>query len=183
MTALEIVFGKNYLTVPVLRRIRPVLSLVPKPFLVMTPMPDVSPSCVRSLEAQLLAPAILGKSIKPQTNQDSSVSRVDSPKAHPRADQQGVSIPAVRSLIFRLSAVTGSLSSLFLSSVPLDGTDQFTANAAIAATMAHLLKALTELSCSLSINLHSACCKKIDLNGRKYPVELCKVCQMMSTQT
>ena len=145
------------------------------PFRAMTLLPESSPNCVRSLEAQLQATTLEMSKQHPVDNACTSTSR-----ASPRASRHGVSIPAVRNLIFQLSAVTGSLSSLFLRAAPPDVDEiESMASAAIATAMAQLLNTLLELSCSLSINLHTACCKKIELNGRKYPVELCKVSRII----
>jgi hypothetical protein len=46
---------------------------------------------------------------------------------------------------------------------------------AIGIMMGQMMALLIDLSFGLSINLHDACIKKIQLNQRKYPVELCKV--------
>ena len=79
----------------------------------------------------------------------------------------------IRNHVLRIAVGMGTLSSLFLISLTDDGTNFRGEMAPIARTMAELLTALMELSVSLAIDLHSACCKKIDLNCRKYPVERC----------
>lgn len=136
---------------------------------------ESSPNCVRSLDAQLEATTLVSKDAKHEGDARISPS-VASLKAVPR-DKTNNELPiyAIRNLVIRLTVVTGTLSSLFLTTVPSDGTEFFKGNAVVATTMAHLLTALMELSSSLAINLHMACCKKIDLNCRKYPVDLCKV--------
>lgn len=156
----------------------------------MTILSNSSPSCARSLEAQLQATSFKMSNERQPSKGVETSSPMASPHATPQENGNCFPIPVIRNLIFRLSAITGSLSSLFLNSavVPLDSNnaerqqhsaavaaEEFVANGAIAAAMAHLLATLMDLSCSLSVNLHTACCKKIELNGRKYPVDLCKV--------
>jgi hypothetical protein len=96
-----------------------------------------------------------------------------------------LSVHETRSLILRLSVLVGNLCSLFLHSIPLDGVSL--SNGAVAQTlqgtpgiqicMAELLSGLMSTAASVSINLETAILKKMELNGKKYPVHLCKVRQ------
>ena len=81
-----------------------------------------------------------------------------------------MSIFLVRNVIFQIIVHMGTLSSQFLD------VHRITENhAAIGTNMGQMMALLMDLSFGLSINLHDACMKKIQLNQRKYPVELCKV--------
>lgn len=84
-----------------------------------------------------------------------------------------------RSLILGLSALVGELCSLFLQVVPLDSSSKESNNKVatpeIAQCMAQLVKVLLKTSASLDIHLETAIWKKMELNNKKYPVELCKV--------
>lgn len=98
-----------------------------------------------------------------------------------------LSVHETRSLILRLSVLVGNLCSLFLQSIPLDGGSVSTTGGAGAVTqtlqdtpgiqicMAELLSGLMCTAASVSINLETAILKKMELNGKKYPVHLCKV--------
>ena len=87
-----------------------------------------------------------------------------------------MSFYVIRNLVLRLTVVMGTLSSLFLTMMPSDDSDFFECNTQITSNMTNLLRTLINLSSTLTINLYKACSKKIDLNCRKYPVDLCKVC-------
>lgn len=86
-----------------------------------------------------------------------------------------MSLNAIRNLVLQLTVVMGTLSSLFLTMVPSNDSDIFESNTLITSTVANLLRTLMELSSSLTINLHRACCKKMELNCQKYPIACCKV--------
>ena len=84
-------------------------------------------------------------------------------------DDPPMTLYIVRNLIFQLLYQMGQLSAQFVVTVPpLDPE-------AVATTMGLILMALRKISRALSIPLYEACWKKIQLNQRKYPVELCKV--------
>jgi hypothetical protein len=93
-----------------------------------------------------------------------------------------ISLSSARNSIFSLSIRMGQLSAQFLqdrnwkdpTSIPEEVL------ATIATEMGHMIMILMELSGGLSIDLHVACIKKIQLNERKYPVELCKVSTALS---
>lgn len=109
------------------------------------------------------------------------------------------SIHHPRTLIFELSSVVGQLSALFLQTMPLDppvtGAEGKLNNCSsengqaeqssfscrgnqvgsdVATCMSRVLLVLVELSHSLSVNLGHSIQKKMMLNKKKYPEELCK---------
>jgi hypothetical protein len=89
-----------------------------------------------------------------------------------------MSLSTVRDFIFHLSVQMGKLSSQFLdTSIWNDEgiTNKSELYANVAATIGQMIVILMKLSVGMSINLHIACMKKIQLNQRKYPVGLCKV--------
>jgi hypothetical protein len=97
-------------------------------------------------------------------------------------DETGLlSIHETRSLILRISVLVGNLCALFLQSVPLDGGSVATGAQTLQNTpgiqicMAELLSGIMVTAASLSINIETAILKKMELNGKKYPVHLCKV--------
>ncbi|CAB9498381.1 dCTP pyrophosphatase 1 [Seminavis robusta] len=103
-----------------------------------------------------------------------------------------------RSLIFELTGLVGELACVFLKHVPLDPEpgsskeasslethsndkeqDDFviskpTANEEVARSMGKILLKLFELSHSLSIKLGGAIRRKMALNNKKYPAEICR---------
>jgi hypothetical protein len=97
--------------------------------------------------------------------------RDDSNKVTSSLDKaSSMSICMVRNVIFQILVHMGTLSSQFMDAHRI--TEH---HAAIGTTMGLMMTSLIDLSFGLSINLHDACLKKIQLNQRKYPVELCKV--------
>jgi hypothetical protein len=91
-----------------------------------------------------------------------------------------LSIHETRSLILRISVLVGNLCALFLQSIPLDGVSVATGaeiqnTPGIQSCMAELLSGLMVTAASLSINIETVILKKMELNGKKYPVHLCKV--------
>lgn len=77
-----------------------------------------------------------------------------------------------RDCIFRLTALVGEASSLFLDEEAALGVNKEQTEVALA----KILIALMEGATTMNINLEKACHAKIDLNLKKYPAELCKVC-------
>jgi hypothetical protein len=87
-----------------------------------------------------------------------------------------VDVPIIRSLLFLLSSDAGELSKLFAAwKGNQSGEDGQRHNAT--SKIRSMLGMLVEISCLISINLHQACCRKIDYNSKKYPIELCQVRQ------
>jgi len=107
-------------------------------------------------------------------------------------------IHVVRDQLLKLQITVGQLSALFLEHVPMDpiardtkSTDQQQADEKrtlalrqsissqavldITSSMSQLLSTLIATASLLSIDLRVAIVQKMELNGRKYPVELCKV--------
>jgi dCTP diphosphatase len=148
-----------------------------------------SPNCVRSLEAALAtADGMVVVHGKPNDQPPDGVEEAGekcqrSPTPSPQqtstaGNNETFPVALVRNLIFRLSALTGSLALVTLR----DDADASFDDLDIASLvelnsesiMARMLATLMRLAASLSIDLHVACHKKIDLNAKKYPVELCK---------
>jgi hypothetical protein len=89
-----------------------------------------------------------------------------------------LAVHEVRSLILKLSVLVGNLSSVFLRLVPLDSNHtSITTNMPmeIATAMGQVLSCLVETAQSLSIDLEHVILNKMELNEKKYPVELCQV--------
>lgn len=81
-----------------------------------------------------------------------------------------MSVVKARNVIFQILIHMGALSSQFMD------VHRITENrTAVGTIMGKMMALLMDLSNGLTINLHDACMKKIQLNQRKYPVELCKV--------
>ena len=102
---------------------------------------------------------------------------------------EGASISNARDEIFKLGAIVGQMCTLFLT-VPHDSVemkerpslddDSFWIEDSdkkeeVANQMAKVFLQLFATASICSIDLCTSILKKIELNGRKYPVELCKV--------
>jgi hypothetical protein len=159
-----------------------------------------SPNCVRSLAAEALLPSSVCNvdetTMNHQAWRNSPSAIVSLEASIPDTAQcpinetidestdcaSSMSLPAVRNSIFLLSIRMGQLSAQFLqarnwldlTSIPEEVL------AVISTELGHMIIVLMELSNGLSIDLHGACMKKIHLNERKYPVELCRVSAMGS---
>jgi hypothetical protein len=97
-----------------------------------------------------------------------------------------ISWTVVRDRILQLTIVTGNLSSLFLMKqfrTTLPTADDYRSSTstetnhqeALSRSIVTVFQVLWEISHSLHIPLSVACQNKINLNNRKYPVDLCKV--------
>jgi len=99
-----------------------------------------------------------------------------------------IPLDEIRNRLFLLSELAGNLSRIFRTKVPLDpppdappavGSSNLTTiaeiDAGIARGMYRLTAALIDASTLLNIDLRSAVLRKMELNRRKYPVELCQV--------
>jgi len=154
-------------------------------FRAMTLSQSDSPNCVvRSLDNQLAGLSSMSSS-KDSASAGAGSEEAVSPYQHSpmKSDTQATlqaPMKDIRNLIFQLCALTGSLSTLFWQKMPLDqhhepNNSSTTAPEEAVTVMVQLLQQLMELSTALSIDLGKACLTKIELNNRKYPVELCKV--------
>lgn len=93
-------------------------------------------------------------------------------------------VPMVRSDILELSGLVGKLSVSFLEHVPWDPTGNHESETRdtkaschhpeLAITMRHVLSRLETIASRLSLNVVTCILKKMDLNRKKYPVDLCK---------
>lgn len=85
-----------------------------------------------------------------------------------------------RSEILNLGSLVGNLFQSMLVHAPLDGTDSSfweidsEGKDAISSAMARVLLSLLVISNLSKLDLRLCVLKKMELNGRKYPVELCK---------
>jgi hypothetical protein len=95
--------------------------------------------------------------------------------AHPADPKSQSSIVATaRDEIFRLGSIVGRLCSAFLT-VAHDGCSEQKVGDEIALLLGEVFIQLFNVSRACSIDLRLSVLKKMELNGRKYPVELCKV--------
>jgi dCTP diphosphatase len=151
----------------------------------MTIAPKSSPNCVRSLEAVLATAddmVVHGKHNDPgddsiEAGEECQRSPTLSPQASSTGNCQTFPIALARNLIFRLTALKGLLALVMLrdADASIDDLDMPSlVELNSDSIMTRMLATLMRLSTSLSIDLHAACHNKINLNAKKYPVELCK---------
>jgi len=102
--------------------------------------------------------------------------------AHPNKLPQSSLLPPynARSHVLQIGALTGQLCSTILTHAPLDNHSNHFWNSSgggkddIASSMGLLLVALLVTAKACCLDLKVCILKKIELNGRKYPVHLCK---------
>lgn len=101
-------------------------------------------------------------------------------------DESSHTIAIARDEVFRLGSIVGKLCSSFLN-VPRDSKDgksfwetPSSQKIEVANHMGRVFLALMSVATVFGIDLRTSILKKIELNGRKYPVELCKVCILTS---
>ena len=95
--------------------------------------------------------------------------------ARPPAPQSQCNLIATtRNETFHLGSIVGRMCSAFLA-VPYDGSSQHCMGDEIANLLAEVLIQLCRLANVCGLDLRECVLKKMELNGRKYPVELCKV--------
>lgn len=134
--------------------------------------PTTSPNCVRSLaDRQDELGDFSGKQL------ESSLRMVADDATSPEEasiEATTIQIPLrdSRNCIFRLAALVGEASSLFLDEEAAFGEDLKQRTEVV---LAKILLALMEGAATMNINLEKACHAKMDLNLKKYPVDLCKV--------
>jgi hypothetical protein len=158
--------------------------------------PRTSPTCVRSLagrleqEADTAAAAEKNKLVRQEEQSVSSpslLSALQIAAANPPQQDDDVTttveinLRQSRDSIFRLAVLVGQASALFLEDD--DEHDDDAVAVAVAANnktqteqvLARILIALMNSATVMNVDLEKACHAKIDLNCKKYPVELCKV--------
>ena len=140
-----------------------------------------SPNCVRSFSEEAAINPIIDYTDQETSHHwmmhSSSMPQNDPDCSLETSTAAAMNLSAVRNCIFHLSTRMGQLSALFLqdyhwqdpASIPEECI------AILSSEMGHMMLILMKLSTGLSIDLPTACWKKIQLNERKYPVELCKV--------
>lgn len=90
------------------------------------------------------------------------------------APQSQCTIAAARDEVFQLGSIVGKMCSTFMT-VPRDNTSQRLMGDEVAIALARVLIQLFRLSKVCGVDMRVCVLKKMELNGRKYPVELCKV--------
>ena len=151
------------------------------PQIVMTAS-SKSPNCIRSLDAMNDNDATAKNDGDTANDSVEAVRNIfaDTPVS-PNDQTEPLSISKARSSILRLSMLVGNLCSILFRSFPLDGVVTTTASPSLYATpglqesMAEIVSSLMCTAALLSIDLETAILKKMELNNKKYPVELCKV--------
>ena len=83
-------------------------------------------------------------------------------------------IASARNEIFTLGSVVGRMCSAFLT-VPHDGSGDGAVGDRVALILGEVFIQLFAVSNVCGIDLRTSVLKKMELNGRKYPVELCNV--------
>jgi hypothetical protein len=97
------------------------------------------------------------------------------------AKMKKVDVPIIRDLLFQISSDAGEVSKLladrecFATRNGNMSEEEGKQRTDISSVISMMLSTLVEISSLLSINLQQACCRKIELNSKKYPVELSKV--------
>jgi hypothetical protein len=166
----------------------------------MTKPLKTSPSCVGSFLEEIEASMDHSKSHHSLRAQvaDAHDDKQETESYSTRLAGAGFPLYETRSLILRLTVLVGNLCFLVLQTIPLDpamgvvartttikaedGRRATTsksighaANSEVRKALSQILACLLDVSASASINLETAILKKMELNRRKYPVDLCKV--------
>jgi hypothetical protein len=92
--------------------------------------------------------------------------------------RRSVDVASIRDRLFFLSSFAGQLSMLFIEhkySAESDQSNEATHKIDVASKILSMLQELVYIAIELSINLHDACCRKIELNNKKYPAAICQV--------
>jgi hypothetical protein len=160
--------------------------------------PRTSPTCVRSLagrleqEADIAAAAGKNKLVRQEEQSVSSpslLSALQMAAANPRQQDDDatttveINLRQSRDSIFRLAVLVGQASAHFLEDSDDNDDDDDAVSSVVAANnktqteqvLARILIALMNSATVMNVDLEKACHAKIDLNCKKYPVELCKV--------
>ena len=94
-----------------------------------------------------------------------------------KQDEINLPIAECRSLILQLNVLVGNLCQHVLTAVPLDQPFiGWEADANLRRSGALVLKNLLHLATATQLDLETCIHKKMSLNRKKYPVDLCKVC-------
>lgn len=100
--------------------------------------------------------------------------RISSTAAAQKPQSQSTTIAAARNEIFRLSSIVGRMASAFLT-VPHDSGKGVAVGDEIANLLGEVFIQMLQICRVCGIDLRLSVLRKMELNGRKYPVELCKV--------
>jgi hypothetical protein len=102
---------------------------------------------------------------------------------HDEADsnqQYLIPIQMLRSSILQLSSLVGQLALLFLQQMPPFDSEHASATPDICLAMGRIMDEILQVSRLLKLELRTAILAKMDLNAKKYPVELCQVRYLVS---
>jgi dCTP diphosphatase len=100
--------------------------------------------------------------------------RISSTAAAQKPQSQSTTIAAARNEIFRLSSIVGRMASAFLT-VSHDSGGGVAVGDEIANLLGEVFIQMLQICRVCGIDLRLSVLRKMELNGRKYPVELCKV--------
>jgi hypothetical protein len=100
--------------------------------------------------------------------------RISSTAAAQKPQSQSTTIAAARNEIFRLSSIVGRMASAFLTA-PHDSRSGVAVGDEIANLLGEVFIQMLQICRVCGIDLRLSVLRKMELNGRKYPVELCKV--------
>jgi hypothetical protein len=98
------------------------------------------------------------------------------------SDETLYPVDQIRNRLFSLSALVGKLSAVFLGDLPLDSQEDGVSDEArtaafqcsdVADLMTNLLAVLESTASLMSLDVTTCILKKVQLNRKKYPVELC----------
>jgi hypothetical protein len=153
--------------------------------------PRTSPTCVRSLAGRLEQEANIAAAETKQQHQEKLTlaaamqgqrMAVANPSHEAGNTTVEINLRQSRNSIFRLAALAGQASALFLDEE--DYHEEHERGGVVAAAndktrteqaLARILIALMNSAKVMNVDLEKACHAKIDLNCKKYPVDLCKV--------
>jgi dCTP diphosphatase len=97
------------------------------------------------------------------------------------SDQQYlIPIQMLRSSVLQLSSLVGQLALLFLKQMPPFDSEHASATPDIGLAMGCIMDEILQVSRLLKLELRTAILAKMDLNAKKYPVELCQVRYLVS---
>jgi hypothetical protein len=140
--------------------------------------PTTSPNCVRSLAARMEQEADEKEHPDAVVANSRSLDRSSllsgSSVAHPSPEEVTVEfqLREARDSIFRLMVLVGEASALLLDEAEALGCANKKRTEQV---LAQILITLMEGAIVMKVDLEKACHAKIELNLKKYPVELCKV--------
>ena len=88
-----------------------------------------------------------------------------------------VKVGNVRTHILILSSTAGDVSMMLVEGALQTQSkgEEDKRSCVLASKILKMITTLIEISCLVSVNLHQACVQKMEMNRKKYPIDLCKV--------